>query len=539
MRKRWRTCENNALPGLSAGAHDARKTRFQTGLIAVAIFAAAAIFYGVCLYPGLGGVINSGDSAKFQVLGHTSIMVHGPGYPLYLMLAALLRLLDLPTSPWWTITFALSAVPAAIATAFGFLIVRRITGSAAFGIAGALLLAGAHLMAVQATEAEVYGLNIAFVLATTYFLLLFVETGRTGFFLAACAIYALSFGNHLMMITLLPLFAWVTAAHYRTVLRPVPVAAVATFILVGASQYLYLAAVANDPATAFSEYMPLPPDTRQLAQYVAGTYFDDLYGSGLTTTRTAHALMETVRTAHPWISAPLALAGLGLFVLGWFRRDRAWRALAVVFGAALCAVPFVLWYGAQDIASFHLPVLAPLLLGAVASLGWALRGHRAASHVAAGALILVGLVRGAETVTDLTGREAVLDGTREAIWESIDHAPPGDAPVLAMSYEVRMAGMYHEFLDELPRAEYRLYWQPPVDLAWRSSLSGIVFLHDPNSYLRMVEALRPDLRCRSENLHIDDRRIGLAHAYECTAIGLARTGGSADSEDQRPPIITN
>jgi hypothetical protein len=47
----------------------------------------------------LGGVLNTGDSAKFQTLGHTSILVHRPGHPSVLMLGTLVRALDLPVEP--------------------------------------------------------------------------------------------------------------------------------------------------------------------------------------------------------------------------------------------------------------------------------------------------------------------------------------------------------------------------------------------------------------------------------------------------------
>src|SRR5690606_15937564 len=139
-------------------------------LTAVAVFFGWVVYYGLCLFPGLGGQVNAGDSAKFQILGHTPIMVHGPGYPLSLMVGALIRSLALPLPPWWIMTFAISAVPGAIANAVAFLIARRLTGSILYGIAATLFVGSAGLMAVQATEAEVYAINICFVLTTLYLL---------------------------------------------------------------------------------------------------------------------------------------------------------------------------------------------------------------------------------------------------------------------------------------------------------------------------------------------------------------------------------
>ena len=85
-----------ALPGLGTRLRPNTAT-----IMAFVVFAASVVFYGICLFPGLGGTINPGDSAKFQVLGHTPIMVHGPGYPLILMIGAVVRWLSLPFPPWW------------------------------------------------------------------------------------------------------------------------------------------------------------------------------------------------------------------------------------------------------------------------------------------------------------------------------------------------------------------------------------------------------------------------------------------------------
>src|SRR5690554_6630825 len=51
----------------------------RLALTAAGIFLVSAVYYGLCLFPGLGGELNAGDSAKIQILGHTSILLHGPG----------------------------------------------------------------------------------------------------------------------------------------------------------------------------------------------------------------------------------------------------------------------------------------------------------------------------------------------------------------------------------------------------------------------------------------------------------------------------
>lgn len=506
----------------------AQLEHYQRLIIAAGLFFGFAAYYGICLYPGVGGEINGGDSAKFQVLAHAQIMVHGPGYPLYLMLSAALRALDLPVPGWWQIAFAFSAVPGALATSFAFLIANRATGSVRFGLAAALLLGGAHLMAIQATEAEVYALNIAFVLAVVYFLLLFVETERLFFFLTASAIYAISFGNHLMMVMLLPLFVALSVRHYRMLLRPKPIAIVAAFILLGASQYLYLAYVAYDPATGYSEYMPLPPTPEALLNYIIGTYFSDLYGSGLNSSRTLAALGDTFQNAHPWLSIPLVVAGLAVFLFrGRGLRDPAWRKIALVFAAALCFLPFVLWYGAWDIEAFHLPLLALALLAATASIGWATRTRPLIFRSLGLLLILIGAARIAQTGVNLTDRESPFEGIVPQIKAVVAQLPPGDEkPILALGYGVRMAAMYHYFAGHLPRGpEYRLAWRMPGDIARRSMIIGAMMPESALEFVRRVQQVRPDLTCQTRPLTIPGHNKHQAYSFCCTAAGGRRGVG--------------
>lgn len=484
-------------------------------LTAAIIFLSWLVYYGLCLFPGLGGELNTGDSAKFQILGHTSIMVHGPGYPLVLLLGAGVRALALPFTAWWTLTFALSAAPAAFANSVSFLIVHRLTGSYVYGIAAALLLGSAGLMAIQATEAEVYALALAFILTILFLLILFVETKNIRYFVAACAVYALSFGNHLMMIMFISVFIYISIAHYRIVLRPVPVCLVLFFILLGASQYLYLAYVANDPATAYSEYMPLPPQPMELVHYILGTYFSDLYGSGMQSTTTLEALIGTLRSAHPWISLPMIVVGILLFIAGWKYRDTSWRCLAVVYGGALAFLPFVLWYGAYDIQAFHLPMLGPLLVATVAVPGWWLRGHPALRMWVGAFLILIGTVRAGQTALVLGQREPIFTGLRPAVEQMVAQSPV-ERPVVAMSYELRMATLYYELRNEVPRSPiYRVRWRAITEVMDRARVGGIVVPTDGYQFVRWIEHRRPDMRCRTNIIKLPEGTRWPAYAFEC------------------------
>ncbi|MFP4450376.1 MAG: protein O-mannosyl-transferase family [Rhodosalinus sp.] len=482
--------------------------------IALGLLAFWAAYYAWCLFPGLGGVMNAGDTAKFQTLAHSQILVHGPGYPMVLFLGAVLRALDLPVEPWRAMTFAMAALPGAVANMMAFLIVARVTRSLLFGIAGSLLLGSAGLMAVQSTEAEVYPLALAFVLSTTFLLVLFLETRREGYFLAACGVYALSFGNHLMMIMLVPLGLLVMALHWRRLGRPRIVASVIALALLGASQYLYLAYVTHHPDTAYSEYLPLPPTATELIRYISGTYFSGLYGSGLSSTYSSEMLLVTLRSAHPWISAPLIVAGVVLFAAGWRRRDADWIGVATVFAVGLSFIPFMIWYGAYDIQAFHLPVLGPLLIGAVAAIGWWSRRWRALQRGAAVLLIALGVWRVAVMAEGLTAREPIFTDLPETLDALVAQAPIKD-PVVSMTYGLRMATLYHEMLGEAPQARYRVPWRAEEAAVEGDEVAGLVVPTDGEQLLRWIEHRHPDLACRSWAIDQPEGTPWPAYAFSC------------------------
>lgn len=509
-----------AKPASPADLRHQRARPDREGIDGVALAAATGVaiaslaFYGYCLFPGLGGELNAGDSAKFQILGHTSILVHGPGYPLILLLGVILRALDLPFPPWWTMTVAMAVIPAAFANAMAFLLVRRITGSVAFAVGGALILGTAGLMAVQATEAEVYPLALAFILTVAYLLIRFVDTGRVSFFIAACAVYAISFGNHLMMLMLVGVFVAMTLTYRRRILRPHVIASVAGFILLGASQYLFLAYIAYHPTTAWSEYMPLPPEPIELVHYVMGTYFGDLYGSGMESTRNAEALLATLRSAHPYASLPLVVAGAALFLAGWRSRDRAWIALAIVFAAGLSFLPFMLWYGAYDIQAFHLPLLGPLLVAAIAAVGWWLRDRPHAMTGAAALLVLFGVARAAQAGVILADRQPLFTGLIPTIEQAMSQAPV-EKPIVSMTYGVRMAALYHELLGELPEGRYELSWRVLAAIGGDDLVGGIVMPTDGEQLMRWIEHSRPDLKCSTQPIEIPEGTPWPAYGFVC------------------------
>ncbi|WP_299546322.1 DUF2723 domain-containing protein [uncultured Tateyamaria sp.] len=507
---------------MSTNALTPHRPAYQSPWLFIAIFLVWLTYYASLLFPGLGGMLNAGDSAKFQTLGHTSILVHGPGYPFVLMIGTVVRALDLPFEPWRVMTIALASVPGALANSMAFLIAGRLTRSVLFGVSAAFLLGSAGLMAVQSTEAEVYPLALAFILSIVFALILFVETKQPSYFIAACAIYALSFGNHLMMVMLAPIGLLVIATHHHLLLRPRILLAVLALLLVGASQYLFLAWVTHAPSTAYSEYLPLPPTTSELIDYIAGTYFGDLYGSGLQSLQTASVLLGTLSQAHPMISLPIIGFGLLAFIVGWRRRDAAWSGLALVLGTALAFLPFMIWYGAYDIQAFHLPVLGPLLVGAIAAIGWWLAGWPRLRLWLGVLLLAFGVLRAGEMAGYLSAREPDYADLVEAL-DVVMAQSPVDNPVVSMSYELRMATLYHELLGAVPKpATYRVTWRTEEAISSGepvNKVGGIVIPTDGEQMLRWIEHRNPHLSCRTLPIEQPEPATWPAYGFVCDPAG--------------------
>ncbi|WP_299206224.1 DUF2723 domain-containing protein [uncultured Tateyamaria sp.] len=500
--------------------HD--RPAYQSPWLAITIFLVWLTYYASLLFPGLGGMLNAGDSAKFQTLGHTSILVHGPGYPFVLLIGTIVRVLDLPFEPWRVMTIALASLPGALAVTMAFLIVGRLTRSVFFGAAAAFLLGSAGLMAVQSTEAEVYPLALAFILSVVFALILFVETKQTYYFILACAIYALSFGNHLMMVMLAPVGLLVMATHHRILLRPRVLLAVLGLLAAGASQYLYLAWVTHAPTTAYSEYLPLPPTTSELIDYIAGTYFGDLYGSGLKSLQTASVLFGTLSQAHPMLSIPIIALGLLAFGIGWRRRNADWAGIALLLGTALAFLPFMIWYGAYDIQAFHLPVLGPLLVGAVAAIGWWLKGWPRLQPWLGVLLLAMGVLRMAEMALYLGAREPDYADLVDKLGIVMAQSPV-DNPVVSMSYELRMATLYHELLGEVPQpATYRVTWRTEEAIPELGPVGGVVIPTDGEQMLRWIEHRNPHLSCVTLPINQPEPVTWPAYGFVCTRLGTSQ-----------------
>ena len=91
-----------------------------------------------------------------------------------------------------------------------------------------IVVVGHRAVWAQAVVAEVYALNLALVSFTVRNFLRWRSTGRERHLLLACGLYAISFGNYLTVVCLLPAVVMLVLWHEPAVMiRPRVVAPVA------------------------------------------------------------------------------------------------------------------------------------------------------------------------------------------------------------------------------------------------------------------------------------------------------------------------
>lgn len=292
---------------------DGKITRY---LAAAGTFAISLSVYLRTMLPGVGGY---GDTSKFQFIGATLGLPHPSGFPTYIFVNALFARL-----PWGTLAWRInlmSAVFGALTVGMLSLTLSRLTRSAAAAVCCPLLFAFTFTFWSTCLVAEVYTLAFFFISATMYCLVVWRETARRKWFYLACLLYALSFGNHLMVIVLIPPFLLLVVATDRSIFRsPRAIGAVALIVLLGAAQYLYL------PLRTLQgpEYREgAVSGLRELAWFATGGTFRRHYFEP--TIRQAFTVYVPVygRILRDQIGVwGIALAAAGFIPL--FRRERVW-----------------------------------------------------------------------------------------------------------------------------------------------------------------------------------------------------------------------
>ncbi len=341
-------------------------------------FAACLGIFATMLSPNVG---HSGDSAELSLCARLLGLPHSTGYPLYLTLAHFFQSLVPVGSVAWRMQL-LSAVfaAAAIAALTRVLLELRVPPGLATG--AALGLAFTPTFWRHAIVAEVYSLHALLVSGVLLLFLRWSATLRTRDFYAACGLYAVSFGNHLLMVTLLPAIAvLVLRAEPRAFVEVPRLVRVLLLIALGASQYLLVLRLGSDPATPYRAAEI--GDYRSFFDFVTGAKFHAAmfaFSAEEVLLRRLPMYLETTWSEFgPWIG----LAPVGVGVLG---RSRAGSLLGFAF---LGNLAFALGYDISDLGAYFIAshLVAAVWIGV--GLAWTARGAPRVARACAVAIPLV------------------------------------------------------------------------------------------------------------------------------------------------------
>jgi len=246
------------------------KTFFKPGFYwGVLLFVILMVVYSVTLLPGTG---NNCDTAKFQFVGKVLGTPHPPGFPTYLFLNHLF----LSLFPFGTLAYKanlLSALFSAISSLFFFFLLKhcfKLKNSSAF--ITALTFGLTYTLWSQSIVAEVNSLNILFLTMVTFYFFRWNETGKERYFYIACAVYALSFGNHPLVLAFLPgLVFLVWRTDKKAFLDIKKILWVLVFIVLSALQYAYFFWRYYDPNTPYIEMAT--PNLERFFWYVTGAQY--------------------------------------------------------------------------------------------------------------------------------------------------------------------------------------------------------------------------------------------------------------------------
>jgi 4-amino-4-deoxy-L-arabinose transferase-like glycosyltransferase len=176
------------------------------------------------LMPGVG----FWDTGEFQAVLPIMGTAHPTGYPTYVLLGFVANLLLTPIGePAFRIT-VVSLIAVAVAAAACTALVRRLTGSAAIGIAAGIGLATTPIVWMNATRADPHPIHLAFVALLLLVLVRWEharrEAGPAGadrWLVAAAIVFGLAAGNHSLTLLLIPPIAlYVLAVEPAIVRRP-------------------------------------------------------------------------------------------------------------------------------------------------------------------------------------------------------------------------------------------------------------------------------------------------------------------------------
>jgi hypothetical protein len=429
------------------------------------------LIYVVTLFPGVGGRINHGDSAKFDFIGVVAGVSHPPGNPLYILVNAVAVRLFWFAPPYFVVN-ALSLACGTLAVYLTGSAAQTLTQSRLAGVASASALALGPTFWTLSTEAEVYTLAAAFLAGATYCMARYVRYADVVALRWGVAAFLLGFANHLTAIAFAPAFALLVGhlarVDKRAALRILPIVGVAAILVIACYAYVPIRAAQGTPYSELHDGVTV----RSVLEYVTARQYQ-----GNLAVPTPGVLMdrlpETMRMLQKQWTWPALLGAVG----GGFWVAHSSRLAGSFFGTALAAgLLLALVYHIDDPDGFYVPlfVFISILMGASVMLARS-RGARAAI---AGALILAFVPRVRAQLVQVRAQRPQdlvegVDDLGEVAWDIpslIAEVPPG-SDVLAPCGHYGCAEVlnYYRFADrEFARKDLAIAHLPGRPEGWHA-----------------------------------------------------------------------
>jgi len=327
-------------------------------LVACVLATIAFSVYARTLLPG----VDLGDTGGFQAAVLWPETSARQAYPLYYDLGRPFVLALSPDNPARGLNL-FSALAGGLAVGLLSLLTALVTGSVLSAAVAGLLLTFSHTFWTQSVIAEVYALHLALVGCCLLALRAYQQRPTDRRLALVCAIYALSFGNHLSMILLIvpfALFLFAVNPRRRDLWRPRPIAMALAIAAVAALIYApnFLFVWTNIDA---------PPGWRDR---IATFWFDVTKADWRGTMMFGVHRSEIADRVAMWLwdaRLQFGIAGLLMALVGLLRLSAAARPWALLVATAyLINTVFSVTYNVGDPHVFFLPghLLTALAIGA-------------------------------------------------------------------------------------------------------------------------------------------------------------------------------
>ena len=364
------------------------RQRRLTHLDAIVAIAAAAVVFAIYVRTMYPGIFSVGDATKFAFVGRILGTPHAPGYPLYVLVSHAFSYI-----PWGTLAHrmnGMSALFGAVAVGLAYACARALGAGPLGAFAGAASLGFGRSFWSRAIYAKTYTLNASLIALGLWLLLRWGRTRRGSHLYLAIAVFALSIGNHLIVISLVPaLIVYALLVDRRQALSWRTIAFTVAAVALSLCQYLLIVVRTLQHAPYLEARAT---NLRELVDVVTVRRWSQEIGA-----YSGGALLNVrVPVVFGLVSHELTLAGIALALVGVAVLYRTRRREAVLCSlAALGVVLLTANMSSNEDEGFLLPAFLLLWLFAAAGvdfmvrrvLAWRRRGGPLAPAAGAAALV--------------------------------------------------------------------------------------------------------------------------------------------------------